>query len=93
MKYSYADKPILLVEFEDEEHRLYRAAYGLVLILQLQTKSKKILWPFEFMEELHRKKIKTSRGRQKVPIPNKKETEFIGNVAYFLTILYGEKRE
>src|SRR5699024_8931799 len=70
------------------------AAYGLALILQLQTKSPKGLWPFlrlmriymykpfdEFMNELHRKKSKTSRGRQKVPIPSKKETEFPGSVA------------
>ncbi|MFC4025581.1 IS4 family transposase [Oceanobacillus longus] len=149
VKYSYADEPIRLVEFEDEEHRLYRlmttrwdlsaeqimdlyryrwmietffkwikqhlklvkiwstkpqgmwnqmflalAAYGLALILQLQTKSKKKLWPFlrlmrtymykpynVFMEALHREKSKTSRGRQKVPLPKKKETEFEGNIA------------
>lgn len=149
VKYSYADEPIRLVEFLDEENKLYRlmttrwdltaeqimelyrcrwmietffkwvkqhlklvkvwstkpqgmwnqmfialAAYGLALILQLQTKSPKGLWPFlrlmriymykpfdEFMNELHRKKSKTSRGRQKVPIPSKKETEFPGSVA------------
>ncbi|MGJ9460720.1 transposase, partial [Oceanobacillus sp. CF4.6] len=149
VKYSYADEPIRLVEFEDEEHRLYRlmttrwdlsaeqimdlyryrwmietffkwikqhlklvkiwstkpqgmwnqmflalAAYGLALILQLQTKSKKKLWPFlrlmrtymyksydEFIEELHRSKSKTTRGRQKIPIPKKKETKFEGNIA------------
>ncbi len=28
------------------------------------------------MEELHRKKSKTLRGRQKIPIPKEKETEF-----------------
>ncbi|WP_264175945.1 transposase [Oceanobacillus halotolerans] len=70
------------------------AAYGLALILQLQLKSKKKLWPFlrlmrtymykpysEFMEELYQGKSKKSRGRQKVPIPNEKETKFEGNVA------------
>jgi len=146
---SYSDKPLRLVEFEDEEGKLYRlltsrwdlsakqimdlyryrwmietffkwvkqhlklvkiwstkpqgmwnqmflalTAYGLALILQLQMKSKKKLWPFlrlmrtymyksynEFIEELHREKSKTSRGRQKVPIPEKKETKFEGNIA------------
>lgn len=147
--YSYADEPIRLIEFEDENHTLYRlmttrwdlsaeqimdlyryrwmietffkwvkqhlklvkiwstkpqgmwnqmflalTAYGLALILQLQLKSKKKLWPFlrlmrtymykpynDFLKELYRSKTKTSRGRQKVPIPKKKETKFEDTVA------------
>ncbi|WP_047984051.1 transposase, partial [Ornithinibacillus californiensis] len=122
VRYSYADEPIRLVEFKDEEDKIYRlmttrwdlsaqqimdlyryrwtietffrwvkqhlnlvkiwstkpqgmwnqmflalAAYGLALILQLQTKTEKRLWPFlrlmrtymyktynEFFKELHR---------------------------------------
>ncbi|MDY0409272.1 IS4 family transposase [Paracerasibacillus soli] len=137
--YTRAEQPIRLVEFLDEENRLYRlmttrwdlsaeqimelyrcrwmietffkwvkqhlklvkiwstkpqgmwnqmfiamAAYGLALILQLQLKSPRNLWRFlrlmriylyktydEFMKELHHKKSRTSRGRQKVPIPSK----------------------
>uniref|UniRef100_UPI00064D7CCE transposase n=1 Tax=Ornithinibacillus californiensis TaxID=161536 RepID=UPI00064D7CCE len=147
--YSYADEPIRLVEFKDEEDKIYRlmttrwdlsaeqimdlyryrwtietffrwvkqhlnlvkiwstkpqgmwnqmflalAAYGLALILQLQTKTDKKLWPFlrlmrtymyktynEFFKELHRKKSKTSKGRQKVPDHKKKQTEFEGSIA------------
>lgn len=145
---SYSNEPLRLIEFTDEEGKLYRllttrwdlsakqimdlyryrwmietffkwvkqhlklvkiwstkpqgmwnqmflalAAYGLALIVQLQSKSKKKLWPFlrlmrtymykpynEFMEALHQKKSKSSRGRQKVPIP-KKETKFQGDIA------------
>ncbi|MDY0410357.1 transposase [Paracerasibacillus soli] len=147
--YTRAEQPIRLVEFLDEENRLYRlmttrwdlsaeqimelyrcrwmietffkwvkqhlklvkiwstkpqgmwnqmfiamAAYGLALILQLQLKSPRNLWRFlrlmriylyktydEFMKELHHKKSRTSRGRQKVPIPSKREVEFLGDVA------------
>lgn len=145
---SFSEKPLRLIEFKDEEDKLYRllttrwdlsakqvmelyryrwmietffkwvkqhlrlvkiwstkpqgmwnqmflalTAYGLALTLQLQMKSKKKLWPFlrlmrtymykpynEFIEALHRKKSKTSRGRQKIPIP-KKETKFEGSIA------------
>jgi hypothetical protein len=149
VRYSYADEPIRLVEFKDEEDKIYRlmttrwdlsaqqimdlyryrwtietffrwvkqhlnlvkiwstkpqgmwnqmflalAAYGLALILQLQTKTEKRLWPFlrlmrtymyktynEFFKELHRKKGKTSKGRQKVPDQKKRQTEFEGSIA------------
>lgn len=70
------------------------AAFGLAQILQLKTRTSKTLWAFlqlmrtymfkswgAFEEALFRKKSKTSRGRQKVPIPKKKETVFKGNVA------------
>jgi len=154
VNFSYADKPIRLVEFEDEEHRLYRlmttrwdlsaeqimelyrhrwmieiffkwvkqhlklthiwstkpqgmwnqmflalAAYGLALILQLKSKTKKTLWAFlrlmrtymykpynEFLKELNRTKSKTSRGRQKVPIPEEKETTFEENIENIVII-------
>lgn len=69
-------------------------AYGLALILQIKLESKKTLWQFlrllriymykpysEFRKTLHRTKSKTSRGRQKIPIPKKKETKFQGDIA------------
>ncbi len=69
------------------------AAYGLALILQLQMKTKKKLWHFlrlmrtymykpydAFKEALFRKKSKTTRGRQKIPI-RKTMTMFEGTIA------------
>ena len=147
--FGNSKKPVRLVEFKDEEQRIYRlltsrwdltskqimdlyryrwgietffrwvkqhlnlvkiwstspqgmwnqmfialAAYGLALILQLKTNTSKTLWSFlqlmrtymykpwkKFKEALFRKKSKTSRGKQKVPIPKKKEPVFKGNVA------------
>jgi hypothetical protein len=146
--FGTSEKPVRLVEFQDEQKRVYRlmttrwdltaeqimdlyryrwmietffrwvkqhlklvkiwstkpqgmwnqmfmalAAYGLALILQLQTKTTKKLWPFlrllrtymdksveKFMDELFREKGRTSRGRQKIPITKKKETVFKGTV-------------
>jgi|SRR5690625_5032533 len=65
------------------------AAYGLALILQLKSRTKKTLWAFlrlmraymyksynEFLRELNRTKRKTSHGRKKIPIPEEKETAF-----------------
>ncbi|HLR73691.1 MAG TPA: transposase, partial [Virgibacillus sp.] len=75
------------------------AAYGLALILQLKSKTKKTLWAFlrlmrtymykpynEFLKELNRTKSKTSRGRQKVPIPEEKETTFEENIENIVII-------
>ncbi|RSK26098.1 IS4 family transposase [Bacillus sp. HMF5848] len=68
-------------------------AYALSLIVKLETQSKKTSWEFfrllqtylykpvcQFKKSLRKKPKKTSRGRQKVPIPNKKNISF-GNVA------------
>lgn len=70
------------------------AAYGLALIVQLQTKTTKSLWSLlrlirtymdktwdEFTKELFRKKSKTSKGRQKVPIPRTRDPVFRETVA------------
>lgn len=70
-------------------------AYGLSLIVKLQTKTTKTQWEFfrilqtylyqpkqNLMKELARKS-KKSKGRQKVPIPNKKENLFVGTVAVY----------
>ncbi|MGJ7922767.1 transposase [Neobacillus sp. LXY-4] len=69
-------------------------AYGLSLIVKLQTKSTKTLWEFfqmlqiylyktwnSFIKALNRKKTKTSRGRQKIPIPLEKKPIVFGTVA------------
>lgn len=69
-------------------------AYGLALILKLQTKSTKTQWDFfqllqiylyksvsSFLKALNRKKSKTSKGRQKIPIPKAKEIPVFGTVA------------
>lgn len=68
-------------------------AFGLSLIVKLLTKTKKTQWQLlrlfrtymyipwnEFIKELNRKKTKTSKGRQKVPI-KQKEIVFVGTVA------------
>ncbi|WP_371069882.1 IS4 family transposase [Sediminibacillus sp. JSM 1682029] len=69
-------------------------AYCLALIFQLKTKTTRTLWeflrlmrtymfkPYEvFIKALNAKKSKTSRGRQKIPIPKQRGTPFKGNVA------------
>jgi hypothetical protein len=71
-------------------------AYGLTLLLKLKTGSKKTHWGFfrlvttylyhpykELITELNRTKSKTSKGRQKVPIPLEKEKPDYGTVAMF----------
>lgn len=76
-------------------------AYGLCLIVKLETGSTKTLWDFfqllqiylyktwsSFIKALKRKKTKTSRGRQKVPIPLEKKPIVFGTVA-----MYKEKRK
>jgi len=68
-------------------------AFGLSLILKLETNSQKTPWCFfrvlrthlylpgqRIYKELERKK-KKSKGRQKVPIPLKKSQPLLGNVA------------
>lgn len=68
-------------------------AFGLSLILKLETKSKKTPWRFfrvvqtylylpgrRIFKELERKK-KRSKGRQKIPIPPNKSRPLLGNVA------------
>lgn len=69
-------------------------AYGLTLIVKLQTNSKKTPWEFfrllqtylyktvgSFTKALNKKNKKTSKGRQKVPIPKQKVSPELGNVA------------
>ncbi|CQR45956.1 hypothetical protein BN1058_00198 [Paraliobacillus sp. PM-2] len=68
-------------------------AYGLALILQLQMKTKKKRWQFlrlmrtymykpydAFTEAVFRRKSKTTRGQQKIPI-RKTTTMFEGTIA------------
>lgn len=68
--------------------------YGLALIIKLVTRTTKTQWQLlrlirtylyksfdDFQAELNRKKLKTSKGRQKVPISKKKGPVFVGNVA------------
>lgn len=69
-------------------------AFGLSLIVKLQTESDKTPWEFfrmlqtylyksvsSFRKALRLKKKKTSKGRQKVPIPSEKKPPSLGNVA------------
>ncbi|WP_216831870.1 IS4 family transposase [Alkalihalobacterium elongatum] len=69
-------------------------AYGLSLLLKLQTGSNKTPWEFfralktylyhsyiTFKKELRRKKKKKSKGRQKVPIPKPKVSPSFGTLA------------
>jgi hypothetical protein len=69
-------------------------AYGLSLIVKLETKSEKTPWEFfrilqtylyksvsSFKKELKLKKKKKSKGRQKVPISTEKEKLLFGSVA------------
>ncbi|GAE37716.1 IS4 family transposase [Halalkalibacter akibai] len=70
-------------------------AYGLSLIVKLETKSTKTQWEFyrvlqtylyQSMKNLNKeltRKSKKSKGRQKVPIPIKKENLFVGTVAVY----------
>ncbi|MDT8863104.1 IS4 family transposase [Alkalihalobacillus sp. MEB130] len=68
-------------------------AFAVTLLVQQQLKTNKTMWQLlrlirtyfnrtyqEFLNEVHRKKSKTSKGRQKVP-DKPKETVDIGNVA------------
>lgn len=70
------------------------AAYCLALIVKIKSKTKKTLWEVlralrtymfktwaSFTKELHPKKTKTSKGRQKIPIVKENKDIFIGNVA------------
>lgn len=69
-------------------------AFNLAVILQLQTKTEKKLWDFlrlmrtymhktwkQFSKALRPKKKKSSKGKQKVPIPKKKEVVLQSTVA------------
>lgn len=69
-------------------------AFGLSLIIKLQTNSKKTPWEFfrslqthlylsvsKFKKELNFKRKKKSKGRQKVPIPKVRELPSFGTVA------------
>lgn len=69
-------------------------AYGLSLIVKLETKSEKTPWEFfrvlqtylyqsvsSFKKALRPKKKKKSKGRQKVPIPTEKKIPSFGKVA------------
>jgi len=69
-------------------------AYGVSLIVKLQKQTKKTQWQvlqllriylykstLELDEALNRRKKKTSKGRQKVPLRKEKETVFVGSVA------------
>lgn len=68
--------------------------FGVSLIMKLQSTSEKTAWQFfrmlqtylyqpvcAFRKALQRKKKKTSRGRQKIPIPKIKKTPSFGTVA------------
>ncbi|WP_033826646.1 IS4 family transposase [Bacillus andreraoultii] len=70
------------------------AAYCLSLIVQIKSKTKKTLWGVlralrtymfktwaSFLKELHPKKMKTSKGRQKIPIVKEKQDIFVGTIA------------
>lgn len=70
------------------------SAYCLALIILIQSKTKLTLWEVvskikmymfrtysAFMRRLNPKKSKTSKGRQKVPIPKPKDEVFKGSVA------------
>ncbi len=80
-------------------------AFGVSLIVKLQTKSKKTPWVFfrilrtylflpgkKMLNELNRK-MKRSKGRQKVPIPLEKEKPSFGNVALVKEVVKKEKRK
>jgi hypothetical protein len=69
-------------------------AFGVSLIVKLQTRSQKTPWEFfrilqtylyksfaSFKRALKQKKKRTSKGRQKVPIPLEKKQPMFGNVA------------
>ncbi|HEY2421611.1 MAG TPA: IS4 family transposase [Neobacillus sp.] len=80
-------------------------AFGVSLIVKLQTKSKKTPWVFfrilrtylflpgkKMLNELNRK-LKKSKGRQKVPIPLDKEKPSFGNVALVKEIVKKQRRK
>ena len=81
-------------------------AYGLSLIVKLQTMSEKTPWEFfrvlqtylyksvcSFKKALRTKKKKKSKGRQKVPIPIEKKTPSFGNVALVKEVKKKEDRK
>lgn len=81
-------------------------AYGLSLIIKLETKSKKTPWEFfrilqtylyksvsSFKKGLQLKKRKKSRGRQKVPIPIEKNKPSFGNIAMVKEIVKKQMRK
>jgi hypothetical protein len=81
-------------------------AYGLSLIVKLQTKSEKKPWEFfrilqtylyqsvsSFKKALRIKKKRKSKGRQKVPIPIEKKTPSFGNVALVKEVKKKEDRK
>ncbi|WP_096189677.1 IS4 family transposase [Evansella halocellulosilytica] len=81
-------------------------AYGLSLIVKLQTNSNKSAWEFfrllqtylfktvgSFKRALKRKKKRTSKGRQKVPIPKPKVKPDFGDVALDKTELKKKKHK
>ncbi len=80
-------------------------AFGVSLIIKLQTESQKTPWVFfrilrtylylpgkEMLKELNRK-TKKSKGRQKVPIPIEKRKPSFGTVALVKEKVKKEKRK
>jgi hypothetical protein len=80
-------------------------AFGVSLIVKLQTRSSKTPWVFfrilrtylflpgkKMLRELSRK-VKKSKGRQKVPIPIEKEKPLFGNVALVKEKVQKQKRK
>ena len=81
-------------------------AFGVSLIVKLQTFSKKTTWEFfrilqtylyksvsSFKKALRLKRKKKSKGRQKIPIPIEKRTPSFGNVALVKEVMMREKRK
>lgn len=81
-------------------------AYGLSLIVKLETKSDKTPWEFfrvlqiylyqsvsSFKKALRPKKKKKSKGRQKVPIPIEKKKPSFGNVAMVKEVVKKQNRK
>ena len=80
-------------------------AFGVSLIVKLQNKSRETPWVFfrilriylflpgkKMLIELNRK-MKKSKGRQKVPIPLEKEKPSFGNIALVKEIVKKQKRK
>ncbi|MFJ5714641.1 hypothetical protein [Neobacillus sp. NPDC093127] len=81
-------------------------AFGLSLIVKLETESQKTPWEFfqflqtylyksvsSFKKKLKPKKKKKSKGRQKIPIPIQKKTPSFGNVALIKEVKKKEVRK
>ncbi|MFD1781760.1 IS4 family transposase [Fredinandcohnia salidurans] len=81
-------------------------AYGVSLIVKLQTGSKKTPWEFfrilqtylyksvsAFNKTLRIRRKKKSKGRQKIPIPIKKKKPSFGNVALVKEVVKKENRK